>query len=151
MVKIRRLSALAKLFSAVAAVGLVTALCACSPTDQKSADAANGSDPSAYPVGSLRAVHADGQLDGIEEYSKKVCLSCHDREAIVTATENWGGVEGVNPHAAHTESYDCVKCHSVDGESVLVCNDACHRHDWELPEGWRSPTAELPSADGSSI
>ena len=92
------------------------------------------------------------------DHSKKMCLSCHPRETIVEKTEDYGGAEGYNPHAPHTESYDCIKCHSLSGTNVLVCNTACHGgyhgdgEGWPLPaENWQSPTDELPSADGEGI
>lgn len=127
---------------------LTLALAACAPMSN---EASTPNDPASYPEGCLMAVHTEGQLDNVEDFSKKFCLSCHDRKAIVAANENWGGDEGVNPHAAHTESYDCTKCHSIDGTSVLVCNDACHHHEWKVPDGWQIPSEELPSADGTAV
>lgn len=109
--------------------------------------------------GSLQATHADAAWETIEaDPSKKTCLSCHPRDTIVEATEDYTGVEGLNPHASHTESYDCAKCHSLTGTNVLVCNTACHGGwhgdglGWELPnENWQNPTDELPAADGVAI
>ena len=89
--------------------------------------------------------------------SKKTCLGCHPRDTIVEKTENLEGAEGYNPHASHTESYDCLKCHGTTGPSVLVCNTACHGGyhgdgvGWPLSDGWQDPTDELPSADGEGI
>lgn len=107
----------------------------------------------------MRAVHTDEAWGTIEaDPSKKMCLSCHPRDTISAQTEDYAGAEGYNPHAPHTESYDCVKCHSMTGMSVLVCNTACHGgyhgdgEGWPLPEGnWQSPTDDLPSADGEGI
>lgn len=140
-----------KLILVFVVAAIVLALCACAPSSGSGKSSSDKIDPSAYPQGSLYSVHVNGELDGVTDFSKKLCLSCHDRKAIIAANENWGGVEGVNPHAAHTESFDCVKCHSVKETSVLVCNDACHHHEWKLPDGWQNPTKELPSADGTAV
>jgi hypothetical protein len=132
-----------KIILAAATVALITAFAltsvACSPgqpssTGATTAEAATTTEVN-YPVGSLMTQHVPGVLDKTDEYSKKFCLSCHPRDSIVKANENYGGKEGVNPHAAHTESYDCIKCHSVDGTSIMVCNSC---HDWYLPEGWEN-------------
>ena len=80
-------------------------------------------------VGSMRAVHTDEAWSTIQaDPSKKACLSCHPRSTIVELTKDYAGAEGYNPHASHTESYDCLKCHSLTGTSVLVCNTA-----WQIP------------------
>lgn len=112
-------------------------------------------------AGSMRAVHTDEAWATIQgDSSKKMCLSCHPRTSIVEETKDYAGAEGFNPHASHTESYDCLKCHSMTGTSVLVCNTACHGKyhgedgmGWPLPDngGWAAPTDELPSADGEGI
>ncbi|MEG1746116.1 MAG: cytochrome c3 family protein [Raoultibacter sp.] len=91
--------------------------------------------PASYPVGSLKAVHTSGQLDNAQEYTSKLCLSCHNRETINKANENYGGTEGFNPHKSHNAAGDCTTCHSVDGTSTLTCN-SCHNEN--LPEGWQS-------------
>lgn len=109
--------------------------------------------------GSMMAVHTPDQLKLIDgDWSKKNCLGCHPRDTITAVTEDYGGAEGYNPHAAHTEAYDCGMCHSIEGTSVLVCNTACHGgyhgggNGWPLPEvGWQDPTAEMPSADGTPV
>ena len=67
--------------------------------------------------------------------TNKLCLSCHDRTTINAANEDFGGIEGFNPHKAHLEAGDCTSCHSVDGTSTLSCNEC---HDAPLPEGWQS-------------
>lgn len=87
------------------------------------------------PGCSLKAVHVAGQLDDADEYPNKLCLSCHDRTTINAANEDFGGIEGFNPHKAHLEAGDCTSCHSVDGTSTLSCNEC---HDAPLPEGWQS-------------
>lgn len=94
-------------------------------------------------AGSLLAIHAQGQLDGVESYSKKLCLGCHSRETIAEATEGFGGHEGFNPHAAHVENPQCTSCHSVDGTNTLYCNDC---HVWDLPSGWANPEESTGTA-----
>jgi hypothetical protein len=123
------------------------ALVACAPKVTESAGESAGEstgesaggDTANYPVGSLMAQHEPNVLNPEMEYKKKDCLSCHPRDAITAANENYGGDEGVNPHAAHTESYECVVCHSIDSTSVLKCNGC---HSWKLPEGWESAPDE---------
>lgn len=88
-----------------------------------------------YPTGSLKAVHANGEMENVEEYNNKLCLSCHDRDTINGATENYGGTEGFNPHKSHNAAGDCISCHSVEGTSTLTCNE-CHNEN--PPEGWQS-------------
>ncbi|MFR5196525.1 MAG: cytochrome c3 family protein, partial [Eggerthella lenta] len=88
-----------------------------------------------YPTGSLKAVHIAGQLDDVDEYPNKLCLSCHSRETINAANDDYAGIEGFNPHKAHLAAGDCITCHSVEGTSTLTCNEC---HDAPLPEGWQS-------------
>ncbi len=62
---------------------------------------------------------------------------CHDWEAVVTATQNWGGEVGVNPHNSHQgEAIDCSNCHAAHGTSYMYCNTC---HDYEVPDGWQQP------------
>lgn len=161
--KKRGLLALRHGCAAVLVMALFT-LCACSGSSGEkegvgqSASEAAMATQNALP-GSMMAVHSSEQLKLIDgDWSKKSCLSCHPRDTITTLTEDFGGAEGYNPHAAHTEAYDCSKCHSVEGTSVLVCNTACHGgyhgdgNGWPLPdEGWQDPTVEAPSADGTPV
>lgn len=100
-------------------------------------------DAASYPVGSLKAVHVAGQLDDADEYPNKLCLSCHDRTTINAANEDFGGIEGFNPHKAHLEAGDCTSCHSVDGTSTLSCNEC---HDAPLPRGLAERRARLRPA-----
>ena len=143
---------------------ILLSLCACGGTPKEAGAGSTGkaagtsSSAEALP-GSMMAAHTPEQLEIIDgDWSKKMCLSCHPRDTITPLTEDYGGAEGYNPHAAHTESYDCTKCHSIEGTSVLVCNTACHGgyhgdgEGWPLPEvGWQDPTADVPSADGSAV
>lgn len=123
------------LCTVAATVALAAALGGCAPS-QAPADGAGGSaDAASYPTGSLMAEHAAGQLDGVDEYSNKFCLSCHKRDVINEANEDFAGLEGVNPHKSHLEAGDCISCHSVDGTSTLSCNEC---HDIPLPDGWQS-------------
>lgn len=150
-----------KLGCTIVLVVVLLALCACGGAGGEKSDASTEA-PTATTdgqPGSLLAVHTPDQLKLINgDWSKKNCLGCHSRDAITSVTENYGGAEGYNPHAAHTEAYDCTKCHSVDATSVLVCNTACHGgyhgggNGWPLPEvGWQDPTSEVPSADGTPV
>ena len=62
---------------------------------------------------------------------------CHDWDVVVSATQDWGGETGVNPHASHQgEAIDCSNCHGVHGASYMYCN-ACH--DYAVPAGWENP------------
>lgn len=149
---------LAKTCLLAVSVLALAALCACSAPAAGDGENSGASSADAQ-AGSLQAVHTEEVWATVEaDHSKKMCLSCHPRETIVEKTENYGGAEGYNPHAPHTESYDCIKCHSLSGTNVLVCNTACHGgyhgdgEGWPLPaENWQSPTDELPSADGEGI
>lgn len=81
------------------------------------------------------AAHTAGQLDKVDEYTNKLCLSCHDRKTIDEKNDNFANIEGFNPHKAHLAAGDCISCHSVDGTSTLSCNEC---HDAPLPDGWQS-------------
>lgn len=66
--------------------------------------------------------------------TSEFCEECHDYEAVTALTENWGGEEGVNPHASHNGKLDCFNCHKMHlEESTLYCNQC---HNLEVPEGW---------------
>lgn len=70
---------------------------------------------------------------------KQMCATagCHDFDAVVAATENWGGEEGVNPHSSHQgTAIDCSNCHSAHGSSYMYCNTC---HDYQVPNGWTNP------------
>ena len=128
----------------VVALALLLAGCAASA---QSSEKDNGSPESEPAVGSLLAVHKAGQLDGVaaEDMTTKFCLSCHPRDAINAANEDYGGTPGFNPHKSHYDAGTCTNCHSIDGESVLVC-DECHTED--CPEGWvPAPRGENPVWD----
>ena len=106
-----------------------------------------GSTAAQAAVGSLLAVHTLGQLDGVapEDMTAKFCLSCHPRSDISEATQDYGGTPGFNPHKSHYDAGACTNCHSVDGQSVLAC-DECHTED--CPEGWvPAPRGENPVWD----
>ena len=135
MPDVKRKNLLMAVCTVLATVALAATLGGCAHS-QPSGDAGNGgADAASYPVGSLKAVHVAGQLDDADEYPNKLCLSCHDRTTINAANEDFGGIEGFNPHKAHLEAGDCTSCHSVDGTSTLSCNEC---HDAPLPEGWQS-------------
>ena len=125
----RRKVQLISIAFAIGALALTLAACGASPasSDQKASEN--------YATGSLMQVHENGQLEGVEDYSNKLCLSCHPRSAIVEANADYGGREGFNPHSSHNAAGDCISCHSVEGESVLTCNEC---HDAPLPDGWVS-------------
>lgn len=131
MLNVKKGKLLKVLAPVMLAASLAVALGGCAPKagdDQGAAEAT-------YPTGSLKAVHVEGQLDGVESFDNKVCLSCHTRDTINAANENYRGIEGFNPHKAHLAAGDCVTCHSVDGTSTMTCNEC---HDAPLPEGWQS-------------
>ncbi|MEQ3361935.1 cytochrome c3 family protein [Raoultibacter massiliensis] len=160
MDKKKRVSLTIKLGLAAALVVALIALCACGGSSGESGEGASpdaAANADAQPS-SMMAVHTPDQLKLINgDWSKKNCLGCHSRDTITALTEDYGGAEGYNPHAAHTEAYDCGVCHSIEGTSVLVCNTACHGgyhgegSGWPVPDNWQEPTAEVPSADGSPI
>lgn len=112
-------------------LGSVALVIGCAPVQSEHDNKGGGS----YPVGSLKSTHLAGELDGVDEYNNKLCLSCHTREVINAVTENYGGTEGFNPHQSHAASGDCVTCHSVESTSILTCNE-CHNET--PPEGWES-------------
>lgn len=125
---------------ALIALALTAVLAACSSGGDESGSGETGATSTGdYPASSMMAVHAEGTIDPTVEYTKKDCLSCHSRETIDAATADYNGESGVNPHAAHTEAYDCLTCHSIDGTSSLKCN-ACH--DFEIPDSWENPPRE---------
>ncbi|MEG2933776.1 MAG: cytochrome c3 family protein [Gordonibacter sp.] len=122
------------LFLGVEPPGGVGGVCAPQlPTNGEAGKADSTSD--SYPAGSLKAVHVTGQLNEVKEYNNKLCLSCHKRDEINAANEDYQGIKGFNPHKAHLEAGDCTTCHSVDSTSTLTCNSC---HDAPLPEGWQS-------------
>lgn len=121
---------------ALLTAGLAAALAGCAPQQsggEGGGEAAASSD--SLPAGSLKATHPAGQLDNMDEFTNKLCLSCHSRETINAANENYANIEGFNPHKAHLAAGDCVTCHSVDATSTLTCNEC---HDAPLPDGWES-------------
>lgn len=134
------------LIAACAVAMLVIALVGCSPST--SGDGDDGSSTASEPApASMLAVHTAGQLDGVapEEMDTKFCISCHPRDVINAANEDYGGTPGFNPHKSHYDAGTCLNCHSVDGQSVLVC-DECHTED--CPEGWiPAPRGENPVWD----
>lgn len=70
---------------------------------------------------------------------KAMCTTagCHEWKDVKAATEDWGGVAGVNPHDSHQgEAIDCSNCHEAHGTSYMYCNTC---HDYETPEGWADP------------
>ena len=85
----------------------IVCLCACSSSGANGTQGDSGKLLTEAAAGSLRAIHNDEQWATIEkDSSKKTCLGCHSRDSIVAATANYKGIEGLNPHASHTESYD---------------------------------------------
>lgn len=120
------------------AVMVLTAVCMTLTLAACSSESANPSEGS-YATGSMMAVHQEGVIDPNTEYLKKDCLSCHPRETIDAATAAYGGEANVNPHAAHTEAYECTVCHSIADTSSLKCNGC---HEFMLPEGWENPEKE---------
>jgi hypothetical protein len=121
---------------------------ACSPTSTGSGSGGD-SDPTAsaeYVQGSLMTLHVDGILNPDATYERKDCLSCHARETIVAATDDYSGLyvrgistgfeglsKGLNPHQSHMLDQQCTSCHSIQGQSFMTCNDC---HYMPLPEGW---------------
>lgn len=119
----------------LAFVALTATLGGCAPKQAGEGGGATAASSDSYPAGSLMAVHPGNELDGVEDFSNKLCLSCHKRDVINAANENFASIEGFNPHKAHLAAGDCTSCHSVDGTSTLTCNEC---HDAPLPEGWQS-------------
>ncbi len=113
----------------------VAALAGCAPQQQSTGSGGSTAADAAEAVGSLKTLHTSGQLDKVDEYTNKLCLSCHKREEINKANEDYQGIKGFNPHKAHLEAGDCTSCHSVEGTSTMTCNSC---HDAPLPEGWQS-------------
>ena len=81
---------------------------------------------------------------------KKTCVKsgCHNWDDVVSATENWGGNSGVNPHRSHQgEAIDCSNCHGMHTQSMMYCNTC---HDFKVPDGWATPTKTSSSASTTS-
>lgn len=148
-----------KLKSCIVAAAFTAMLALCACGGAATPESQGGTTSGEAAPESMKAVHDEAMWETIEaDHSKKMCLSCHPRDTIVAVNENYMDIEGLNPHASHTESYDCIKCHSLTDKSVLVCNTACHGgwhgegDGWPLPnENWQNPTDEVPSADGEPI
>jgi hypothetical protein len=79
--------------------------------------------------------------------TRAFCLTsgCHDEEEILKATKDnklakamnaIGDSVVYNQHDPRHGRQDCSRCHSVHGNSVLLCNQ-CHK--LQLPKGWKSP------------
>jgi len=134
MKKKKLLAAFLVLAVSVVLVALLGA-CSSSGSEGDKSGREDLSEETAYPVGSLKATHVNGELDNADDYSNKLCLACHNRDSFEAATENYGGTEGYNPHRSHNAAGDCVTCHSVEGTSILSCNE-CHNEN--PPEGWQS-------------
>ena len=86
------------------------------------------------------AVDASGDLATVGVTADQAFCAksgCHEWSDVVSATQDWGGQAGVNPHASHQgEAIDCSNCHGVHETSYMYCN-ACH--DYAVPEGWEEP------------
>lgn len=71
--------------------------------------------------------------------TREFCLQCHDWDAIVDSTVFTGDVTVYNKtgmynvHDNHNGLVNCSDCHTIDGESTLVCLN-CHYMD--VPAGW---------------
>ncbi len=127
---------LTTLAAAFGTLALTLALAACAPQQGPAGEGADSDgDIALAATGSLAALHPDGQLDGIEEVTNKLCLSCHPRATIEKANEGYGGHPDFNPHKAHLAAGDCTSCHSLEGTSVMSCNEC---HNAPLPDGWES-------------
>jgi hypothetical protein len=84
-------------------------------------------------------VDASGNIVGDNVTATKAFCAksgCHDWNAVVVATTDWGGSSGVNPHSSHQGTIACSNCHSVHGTSTMYCNSC---HSWKLPTGWTNP------------
>jgi hypothetical protein len=70
--------------------------------------------------------------------TRSFCLSegCHIEADIIKATKDYGGAVLYNQHEPPHGRQECYSCHSVHGQSVLMCNQ-CHK--LKLPDGWTSP------------
>lgn len=82
-------------------------------------------------------VDTSGNIVGAVSASadSQFCGRCHDMAQVKASTENWGGVQGVNPHESHLDTVQCQNCHSAHGTSNMWCNTC---HDWKVPTGWTS-------------
>jgi hypothetical protein len=114
----------------------VLVLMGCAPREAGTDGNAQGQQSASYAPGSMRAAHTPDQLGETDDFSKKLCLSCHPRDAINAVNEDLLGQVGMNPHAAHTAAPECIDCHSVEDAPSMYCNTC---HTWEVPENWTSP------------
>ncbi len=71
-----------------------------------------------------------------KDYSKELCLRCHDYETVKSKTASYGKE---NPHdSEHNDEQECSTCHSVHHESTNQCA-SCHGVSWtdKLDDSWR--------------
>ncbi|SDE97014.1 NapC/NirT family cytochrome c [Sporomusa acidovorans] len=71
-----------------------------------------------------------------KDYSKDLCLKCHDYEKVKSKTASYGKE---NPHdSEHNDAQECSTCHSVHHESINQCN-TCHGVSWsdKLDDSWQ--------------
>lgn len=73
-------------------------------------------------------------LDKRNFATKQFCLECHDFNKIKAAT----AFEESNPHDSHNGEQQCYECHSMHGQSKVMCSQ-CHSFDWmsELDGSWK--------------
>ncbi len=139
----KRTSIKAILACAVAAMGLVFVVSACT-NDTPEPTPAPESAPVEATEHALLTTHAAlGQdLSGIDTISWATCGSCHGGyEGIVKDTEAfWAGtgqITAANPHASHASAaYACDMCHSFTAEPINQCNQC---HGFDSPAGWLDP------------
>jgi hypothetical protein len=70
--------------------------------------------------------------------TRNFCLSpgCHIEAEVIKATKDYGGAVPYNQHDPRHGKLECYRCHSMHGQSVLMCNQC---HNLKLPDGWISP------------
>ncbi|MGJ7910378.1 cytochrome c3 family protein [Neobacillus sp. LXY-1] len=69
------------------------------------------------------------------EFSKSMCLKCHDYEKVKAKTN----FKDSNPHDSHNGQLDCNKCHRMHEPSKVYCAN-CHEFSWmeKLPDSFSS-------------
>jgi cytochrome c nitrite reductase small subunit len=71
-------------------------------------------------------------------FSKEMCLKCHDWEEVKSKTASFGKANE-NPHnSEHGGQPECFNCHRVHEQSTNLCTK-CHEISWanKLDDSWK--------------
>ena len=86
----------------------------------------------------LKDMHSQGQFDDLVSINKETCLTCHNENSIIKATNDFAGKSELNIHQPSTNMPygDCYSCHQINQNPVLTCN-AKGCHEFKVPSGWQ--------------